>query len=134
MKKLYIFRSQEGSAPILEFMDALEPKARRKLEQAFMGLALGIYTFKEPQIKHFNLERYRQLFELREKARVVLRVIFTLDREGNIILLHPFIKRQTRNTMQALDTSLGMLEEIRRAPGLLREYPFNQSTEEEKTQ
>ena len=56
-----------------------------------------------------------QLYELREKSKVLARIIFTI-RDGDIILLAPFIKRQPRDTMKALEQSLKMLADIRDAP------------------
>ena len=78
----------------------------------------------EPQVKHFSIERYRKFYELRERIRVLVRIIFTIDEAGNIILLHPFIKRHQRNTYQALEISLGMLEQIKQSPETLVEYHF----------
>jgi phage-related protein len=105
-------------------MESLNDKQQKKLEYALKCLAIGIGTLSEPQVKHFSIERYRRLYELREKAQVLLRVIFALDKADNIILLSPFIKRHKRNTSQALETGLQMLEEIKRNPAALREYVF----------
>lgn len=125
MKKIYLYKSPSGDAPFLDFMAALDEKARKKLEYALKSMAISQGRFSEPQVKHFSIERYRQLYEVREKARVLIRVIFALDEEGNVILLHPFIKRHKRNTNQALEISLAMLEEIKQDPDTLLEYPFH---------
>lgn len=125
MKKIYLYRSPDGNAPFLDFMAALDEKARGKLEYALKSMAISRGRLTEPQVKHFSIERYRQLYELREKARILLRVIFTFDEGGNVILLHPFVKRHKRNTNQALEASLAMLEEIKQHPHTLLEYPFD---------
>lgn len=125
MKKIYLYKSPEGGVPLLEFMAALDEKAQKKVEYAFKSMAISRGRLSEPQVKHFSIERYRQLYEIREKARVLIRVIFALDGDGNVILLHPFIKRHKRNTNQALETSLAMLEEIKQNPDILLEYPFD---------
>jgi phage-related protein len=83
---------------------------------------MGIGSLTEPQVKHFSIERYRKLYELREKAQILLRVIFALDKNENIILLSPFVKRHKRDTSRALEDSLKMLEEIKRNPAALSEY------------
>lgn len=124
VKKIYLYQSPDGSAPFLDFMATLDGKARKKLEYALKSMVISRGRLTEPLVKHFSIERYRQLYEVREKARVLIRVIFALDEEGNVILLHPFIKRHKRNTNQALETSLAMLEEIRQNPDALLEYPF----------
>ena len=70
---------------------------------------------KEPHFKHFVLEKYKMLYELRERNKVLVRIIFTIQ-DGDIILLAPFIKRQPRDTMKALELSLRMLADIREHP------------------
>ena len=70
---------------------------------------------KEPHIKHFVIERYGQLYELREKNKILVRIIFTIC-DGDILLLTPFVKRQKRDTMQALEASLNMLADVRADP------------------
>lgn len=125
MKKIYLYKSPDGGAPFLEFMAALDEKARKKMEFALKSMAISQGRLTEPQVKHFSIERYRQLYEVREKARILIRVIFALDGDGNVILLHPFIKRHKRNTNQALEISLAMLEKIKQTPNVLLEYPFH---------
>ena len=124
MKKIYLYKSPSGDTPFLDFTAALDEKACKKLEYALKSMAISQGRLTEPQVKHFSIERYRQLYEVREKARVLIRVIFMLDDDGNVILLHPFIKRHKRNTNQALEISLAMLKEINQNPDALLEYPF----------
>ena len=61
------------------------------------------------------LEKYSQFYELREKSKILVRIIFTIQ-DGDIILLTPFIKRQPRDTMKALEQSLKILANIREFP------------------
>ena len=60
--------------------------------------------------------------KLREKGKVLVRVIFTILPNGEILLLHAFIKRQSRDTMQALEQALGILAQARDHPELAVEY------------
>jgi hypothetical protein len=92
VKKVYLYTSPEGKAPFLEFFDSLDGKQRKKLSYALKCLVMNTGKMSEPQVKHFSIERYKQLFELREKAQVLLRVVFNLDKNDNIVLLEPFIK------------------------------------------
>ena len=124
MKKIYIFKTSNGTVPFLSFMGSLDEKARKKLEYTLKSIALHQSRLSEPTIKHYSIERYRNLYELREKSRVLLRTIFTFDRNDDIILLYPFIKRHKRDTNYALESSLEMLEEISKRPCALIEYPF----------
>ena len=124
MKKIYIYKSPDGRAPFLDFMAAQDEKARKKLEYALMSMAINKGRLTEPMVKHFSIERYRLLYEIREKSRVLLRVVFAYDDSGNVILLHPFVKRNKRDTNYALEASLAMLEVINKRPDALMEYPF----------
>lgn len=53
---------------------------------------------------------------------MLVRVIFTIRPNGEVILLHGFIKRQSRDTMQALEQSLNILARLRERPELAMEY------------
>ncbi len=79
MKKIYIYISPEGESPFMDFLDALNEKQRKKLEYALKCLAMQTGKLSEPQVKHFSIERYKRLYELREKSQVLLRVVFALD-------------------------------------------------------
>jgi phage-related protein len=125
VKKIYIYQSSGGYAPFLSFMATQNEKARNKLEYALKSMSIHKGRLSEPLVKHFSIERYRRLYELREKSRVLLRVVFSFDSGGNIILLHPFVKRHKRDTNYALEVSLTMLGDISQRPDALMEYPFN---------
>ena len=71
---------------------------------------------KEPHFKRFSLERYRKLCELRVKSKVLIRI------DGDSLLLYAFIKRQKRDTMQALEQSLRILDALREHPERAVEY------------
>ena len=124
MRKIYLFQPPGKTAPFLDFMDSLDGKAQKKVLFALKKMVISTGKLSEPQVKHFSIERYRKFYELRERIRVLVRIIFTIDEAGNIILLHPFIKRHQRNTYQALEISLGMLEQIKQSPDTLVEYYF----------
>ena len=112
--KAYVPPGQTG--PLGEFLPVLDEKLRHKLlRQIFRLSQIHLCELKEPHFKHFVLEKYNQLYELREKSKVLARIIFTI-RDGDIILLAPFIKHQPRDTMKALDQSLRMLADIRNDP------------------
>ena len=100
MVKLWITAPNDGTPPLYAFLDTLEEKQRQKI---FSLLALLLQTpeaaMREPYVKHFGIERYRALYELREN--------------GDLLFLIPFIKRHRRDTMQALDASLRLLAQCR---------------------
>ena len=104
--KLQIVVPVEGATPFLEFFDTLDEKQRQKLLSLFAMLL-------QSPVKHFSIERYQALYELRAKSKNLVRIIFTLTDSGDILFLTPFIKRHKRNTMQALERSLDYLAYIK---------------------
>lgn len=122
MKKVFLYISPSGESPFLRFLSVIEPKLRARLVQGIGNLAAIPEYMTEPHVKHFSLERYAALYEYRARMRIMVRVIFTLDAEGNLLLLHPMVKKRDRNTMQALETSLRMLEQLKQGEASLAEY------------
>lgn len=116
MQTVKIYRPPGEEAPMAKFLLSLDKKLQKKLHRQFFILAHSSpKDLKEPHYKHFVLEKYSQFYELREKSKILVRIIFVISDE-DIILLTPFIKRQPRDTMRALDASLRMLAEIREHP------------------
>ena len=111
-------------APFESFLAQQEPKLRQKIRWTLFRLAQAdLCGLKEPHFKHFSLERYSALYELREKHKILVRVVFTI-RDGDILLLAPFVKRESRDTMRALEQSIRMLADVREHPDYAVEYDF----------
>ncbi|MEY8233967.1 type II toxin-antitoxin system RelE/ParE family toxin [Oscillospiraceae bacterium 50-16] len=110
MDRIKIYKPPDGPAQAAEFIEGLEPKLRDKLvRQIFYLSQTPLSELKEPHYKHFSIEKYQSLYELREKGRVVVRVIFTPCPNGDYLLLHAFVKRQKRDTEKALEHSLRLM-------------------------
>lgn len=71
---------------------------------------------------------HRSMYELREKGKVLVRVIFTIQDSGEVMLLHAFIKRQKRDTMQALEQSIRILADLREHPEYAVEFKIKEET------
>jgi len=81
---------------------------------------------KEPHFKRFSIERYRDLWELRVKSKVFIRIIFCTLPNGDVLLLHGFVKRQKRDTMQALEQSIRILDALREHSERAVEYKIKE--------
>lgn len=126
MREIKIYRPPGAQGPLMEFLPGLEEKLRHKLLwQIFRLSQIPLCDLKEPHFKHFVLEKYSHLYELREKNKILVRIIFTIQ-DGDIILLAPFVKRQPRDAMRALDLSLKMLADIREHPECAVEFKFQE--------
>ena len=116
MRDVKIYAPPGQLGPLREFLPSLDQKLRQKLLRQIARLSqLHLCELKEPHFKHFVLEKYNHLYELREKSKILVRIIFTIQ-DGDIILLAPCIKRKPRDTMKALEQSLKMLADIRENP------------------
>ena len=120
MKILHII-TNEGKAPLLDFLETLEPKLRQKIIGQFLMLS-KVPLPHEPIVKHFTIEKYNKLYELRAKSKVMVRIIFTILDNNDILLLTPFIKKHKRNTMQSLDSSLKLLTLVNDGVCSLQEF------------
>ena len=127
MKDAFVYQPPGGSAQVALFIEGLDTKLRVKLLRQIIPLPrMPPSILREPHYKHFTLERYRSLYEVRAKNGVAVRVIFTILPEGRVLLLYGFSKRQSRDTMQALDQSLRILAAFREHPEHAVEYKIKE--------
>jgi len=116
MREIKIYQPPGESSPIALFLNGLDQKLKEKIIfQIFRVATLHPAEMREPHIKNFVLERYSALYELREKSKILIRIIFTIS-DGDIILLTPFIKRQKRDSEKALECAVKILADIRTHP------------------
>ena len=124
MRSVKIYCPPGKSPPVPAFFDSLEAKLRQKLKFQLLRLTqLPLSELKEPHFKHFSLEKYHQFYELRERNKILVRVIFTIA-DSEVLLLVPFVKKQPRDSMRALEQSIGVLADIRAHPERVAEYEF----------
>ncbi|WP_159438275.1 type II toxin-antitoxin system RelE/ParE family toxin [Massiliimalia massiliensis] len=101
-RPIFDFTDADGNAPVQEFIRKLDPKIQHKINQQLEQLQMIPCNLHPPHVKAFRLDRYKGLYELRTRINKMIRIIFFLDNEGRIILLHGFIKKRDRSTEQAL--------------------------------
>lgn len=123
MEHIKIYKPPDGPAQAAAFIEGLEPKLREKVvRQIFYLSRTPLPKLKEPHYKHFSIEKYQRLYELRERGRAVVRIVFTPCPDGGYLLLHAFVKRQRRDTEKALERSIRLLAEVRDHPNYAVEY------------
>lgn len=109
-----MYSDERGKSQITEFINNSNPKIRKKYEFILNLIADENNRLKEPYVKHFSIEKYKQLYELRLKAaNTMIRIIY-YEADKNIILLHAFVKRDRRDTEKALEYSLKIIEKLNR--------------------
>ena len=123
MDNIKVYQPPGDVSQVEAFIEDLHPRLREKLVwQIFRLSRTPPAGLKEPHYKHFSIEKYRGLYELREKNRIVIRIIFTVLPSGEVLLLYAFQKRQSRDTMRALEQSLKLLSLLRDHPERAVEY------------
>lgn len=122
MKKIFMYQSLDGKIPFEEFIKKQDKKLQKKVGDGLKCMALFPEFMKEPHVKHFTIERYNRLHEYRERIKIMVRIIFTYDENGDIILLYPFVKKQERDTMKALEMSVKLFSDIENGNVKLTEY------------
>jgi len=122
-----LYYSPSGNAPpdLASFLDSLEPKLRQKLLRQFYMLMTQPLP-REPTVKHFSIEKYRELYKLRARSKIMVRIIFTIQGDDRILFLTPFVKKDKRDTMRALEASLKLLTQIETGMCSIEEIPIKQ--------
>lgn len=115
VRKIYMYKSDDARGQVDTFIKTSNRKIKKKFDFILRYIADEKNQFKEPYVKHFSIEKYKRLYELRLKAAgMMVRIIF-YNIEENIILLNAFIKRDKRDTEQALDYALKLIERLDRS-------------------
>ena len=123
MRKIYIY-GEAGESQVENFFSKANIKIQNKLKFQLVYIKDERNGFTEPHIKHFTIERYKELYEFRIKAAgTMVRVIF-YENDGDILLLYAFYKHDKRDTQKALETALKLLHSYKEKP-LKRELMLN---------
>lgn len=111
MRKIYAY-TKDNRSSVEEFIKATNDKIKEKLIFQLSYIRDESNPFCEPYVKHFSMERYRKMYELRLKAaETMIRIIF-YEHDGEIVFLHAFHKRDRKDTDRGLESALKMLESI----------------------
>lgn len=109
MRKIYVYRNDAGEVPVLRFIESTHKKIRNKFDFMLHFVKDERNMLCEPYVKHFSIDKYKMLYELRIRVNgTMVRVIY-YKAEENIILLHAFFKKSRRDTENALEYALKIL-------------------------
>ena len=109
-----MYKNEGAKGQVDTFIKTSNIKIRKKFDFILRYIADERNQFKEPYVKHFSIEKYKRLYELRLKAAgTMVRIIF-YNIDENVILLNAFIKRDKRDTEQALEQALKLIEHLDR--------------------
>lgn len=129
MRVIKVYQPPGKLSPFEAFLAQQNPKLRQKIRWTlFRMMEMELCDLKEPHFKHFALERYSPFYELREKSKILIRIVFTVY-DGDFLVLMPFIKKESRDTMRALEQSISMLADVREHPDYAANYDFREEKE-----
>ena len=121
MRKVFTYENN-GESSVNAFFGKADAKIRNKLRFQLEYIKDERNPFCAPHVKHFSIEKYRQMYELRIKASgTMVRVIFHMHND-EITFLHAFVKRDRKDTERALETALRILRNILQDNGEVRKY------------
>lgn len=105
VRSVYLY-CEERKVTAYSFIAETSGKVHKKIMCMLKLILQTQYPLCEPYVKHFSVERYKNLYELRLRAdgRMV-RIIYTIEGES-LILLHAFYKHNKRDTERALEYAL----------------------------
>lgn len=109
MRKVYVYRNNSGEIPVSDFIENTHKKIRSKFEFMLRYIKDENNPLCEPYVKHFTIDKYKMLYELRIRANGTMVRIIYYKAEENIILLHALFKKSRRDTENALEYALKIL-------------------------
>ena len=109
-----MYKNEGAKGQVDTFIKTSNIKIRKKFDFILHYIADESNQFKEPYVKHFSIEKYKRLYELRLKAAGTMVRISFYNIDDNIILLNAFIKKDKRDTEQALEQALKLIEHLDR--------------------
>ena len=103
---IYEYVTIDRLLPVGSFVNGLDTKIKKKIFKQMEILENDKNPLREPHVKSFRTEKYKGLYELRTKIKKVVRIVFYIDKDENIVLLHAFTKKHERATDKALGTAI----------------------------
>ena len=95
--KVILYKQQDGTIPVNDFLQGLDAKMRAKMARAIDRLKINGYELREPYSKSIS----DGIFELRAQAATnISRVLYFFVVNGKAVLTHGFVKK-TEKTPQA---------------------------------
>jgi phage-related protein len=92
--KIKLYKKLNGNIPVLEYILALPPKQRAKIESDIYILEKHGINLIYPNVLKLKGKRCKGLWEMRVKfINNISRIIYFLYKENTFILLHAFSKK-----------------------------------------
>lgn len=122
MRKIYTYYNGTN-CPVTEFLEKTDKKIKNKFLFCLDYVKDDKHCFIEPYVKHFSGGKFSKLYEVRVMALSrMVRIIF-YEHNEEIVFLHAFYKKTLKDTKDALEAALKILDRITDENGaVLKEY------------
>lgn len=121
-RRIFNYIDADGTDPVGEFMISLEPKLQRKLETTLNNARDPCYLLRPPGFKVIRIQKYKGLYEVRIKMQQMVRVVFYIDQNGSMVLLHGFIKNNGNELNRALETANKRRTSVQNGTAQIKEF------------
>ena len=103
MRIIYVYK-ETGEDYVMHFMRGCSEKIREKFKFLIYRLLTECELPREPHIKHFTIEKYKAIYEMRIRIdNQIVRVMFSLYHGRDILLLHAFYKHSPQDGERGLE-------------------------------
>ncbi len=128
-RKIYSYTDPDGKSPVVEFTHRLDQKLQKKIRAQLNQMQNPLFELQPPHVKAFRQSRHKGFYELRTRIRQAVRIIFIIGENGEIILLHGFIKNGNRALERALETARARKLTLASGTATLHKFTFSSMEE-----
>ncbi len=109
--KLFFYKSASGTEIVTDFIDSMSNKNILKIKSEIRLLEeYGFSLLSTSKIK--KLSGYANLYELRIKTTIQIRLFFAFVAPLSFLILHGFIKKTNKTPQQEIKTAVNRLKEF----------------------
>ena len=102
-----LFLEDDGSSPVGDFLDSLDPKTRARLRWSMEQLRVRNVRPREPLVRHLE----GKLWELREESRTnIYRLGYFLFRGRRGVFVHGFQKKAQKTPRGEIETAIRRMD------------------------
>ena len=110
--KIKLYKKLNDEIPVLEYILALPPKHRAKIESEIDILEKHGINITYPNVLKLKGLRYKGLWEMRVKfSNNISRIIYFLYKENTFVLLHAFSKKSYSTPKKELEIAKDRMHE-----------------------
>jgi phage-related protein len=109
--KIYFYKTSSGKEIITDFIDSFSNKTTEKIRSDIRLLKqYGLSLLSTSKIK--KITRLPNLYELRIKTSVQIRLFFVFVAPNIFLIVHSFVKKSNKTPAKEIDSALNRIKEF----------------------